>query len=142
MRFVKAGLIAAALALQVASAQDGARSAPGRPNFEVASIKPIPPDAYLFDPKHPGIKIDGQIAEFGSRRVRELIAWAFHIEDFQVIGPKEIDKPFYTIQAKMPAGATTGQVPDMLVQLLVERFHMEFHKDTKEFSVLALIVDP
>ena len=60
--------IAAVFAVQLGSAQDG-------PSFEVASIKPIAPGS--FDLQHLAIKIDGQIAEFGSRSLGELIAYAY-----------------------------------------------------------------
>ncbi len=131
MRSVEAVLIAAVLAVQVGSAQGG-------PSFEVASIKPIAPGA--FDMQHLAIKIDGQIAEFGDRPLRELIAYAFQVHTFQVIGPEGLGKSF-TVQAKMPAGATTKQVPDMLAQLIVERFQMKFHKEDREFSVYDMVVD-
>jgi uncharacterized protein (TIGR03435 family) len=131
MRSVEAVLIAAVFAVQVGSAQGG-------PSFEVASIKPIAPGS--FDLQHLAIKIDPQLAVFGNRSLLDLVAYAFHVNTFQVIGPKGLWATF-TIQAKLPDGATTNQVPDMLVQLLVERFQMKFHKEDKEFSGYDLIVD-
>jgi uncharacterized protein (TIGR03435 family) len=132
MRSVEAVLIAAVFAVQVGSAQGG-------PSFEVASIRPIAPGT--FDVKHLAIKVDGQNAEFGNRSLYDLVAYAFHVNTFQVIGPKGL-WAYFTIQAKLPDGATTNQVPDMLAQLLAERFQMKFHKENREFSVYALVVDP
>lgn len=132
MRSVPAILIAGALAVQAASAQ-GARS------FEVASIKPVAADSN--DPMHDGPKIDGQIAEFGHMSLTDLAAYAFHVNRFQITGPKGMGASF-NILAKLPEGTTRDQVPDMLVQLLVERFQMKFHKESKEFPVYALMVGP
>jgi uncharacterized protein (TIGR03435 family) len=132
MRSVEAVLIAAVFAVQVGSAQGG-------PSFEVASIKPIAPGS--FDLQHLAIKIDPQLAVFGNRSLLDLVAYAFHVNTFQVIGPKGLWATF-TIQAKLPDGATTNQVPDMLAQLLAGRFQMKFHKESREFPVYALVVDP
>ena len=131
MRSVEAVLIAALFAVQVGSVQDG-------PSFEVASIKPIPPGS--FDMQHLAIKIDPQMAVFGSRSLRDLVAYALQVHTFQVIGPEGLEANF-TIQARIPAGVSTKQVPDMLAHLLVERFQMKFHKEDKEFSGYDLIVD-
>jgi uncharacterized protein (TIGR03435 family) len=132
MRSVRAILIVGVLAVHIASAQ-----AP--PSFEVASIKQVAWESY--DEKHQGIKVDGQIADFGNMSLADLAAYGFHAKTFQISAPKEMTARF-NILAKMPDGAKPDQAPDMVVQLLVERFQMKFHKEDKEFPVYALIVGP
>src|SRR5262249_9487472 len=46
----------------------------------------------------------------------------------------------WDIVAKIPDGATAAQAPQMLQALLVERFKLVLHRDTKEQSVMALVV--
>jgi uncharacterized protein (TIGR03435 family) len=132
MQSVREVLIVGVFAVAVASAQE-ARS------FEVASIKPVAWNNY--DEKHQGIKVDGQIADFGNVSLTDLVAYAFGVKNFQIIGPQGMGARF-DILAKVPDGTAPGQVPEMTAQLLFDRFQMKFHKDNKEFSVYALIVGP
>lgn len=132
MRSIRADLVVGLLAAYAASAQDSR-------SFEVASIKPVAWDSY--DERHQGIKLDGQIAEFGNMSLTDLVAYAFQVHNFQIMGPQTIGARF-TILAKIPEGAMPDQVPDMTAQLLRERFHLKSHQENKEFSVYALIVGP
>ena len=132
MRLIGAVLIVGVLAVPASPAQD-ARS------FEVASIKPVPADSYDLTPQV--IKVNGQTADFPDMSVTDLVAYAFHVEKFQIIGPNWMGSRF-NILAKLPDGATPGQVPDLMAQLLAERFQMKFHKESKEFPVYALVVGP
>jgi len=132
MRPVGAILVAGILMLGVATAQD-------RPSFEVASIRPIANGGY--GEKHQGIKVDGQIGDFGNVSLTDLAAYAFHVRTFQIIGPQAMNARF-SIMAKLPDGATPDQAPEMIAQLLVDRFQMKFHKQTQELPVYALITGP
>ena len=42
--------------------------------------------------------------------------------------------------AKGPAGTLREQLPGMMQALLAQRFQLQVHNETKEFSVFALIV--
>jgi uncharacterized protein (TIGR03435 family) len=48
-----------------------------------------------------------------------------------VIGPDWLESRF-NIDAKMPAGSTRNQVPEMLQSLLADRFHMKSHSASKD----------
>jgi uncharacterized protein (TIGR03435 family) len=46
----------------------------------------------------------------------------------------------YDISGKLPAGATTAQLPGMLQALLKSRFGMSFHRETRDLPAYALVV--
>lgn len=48
--------------------------------------------------------------------------------------------PCFEISAKLPAGATSEQFRLMLQNLLVERFHLSFHHETRMLSSSSLVV--
>jgi uncharacterized protein (TIGR03435 family) len=111
--------------------------------FEVASIKPAGP----LDPvkiqsgqMRIGMKVDKALVDIGAMSLTELICVAFKVKPHQVAGPNWMTVDRFNVKAKMPDGATEEQVPEMLKALLIERFQLTFHKDTKEASVYALIV--
>jgi uncharacterized protein (TIGR03435 family) len=116
--------------------------AQGRPEFEVASIKPaLPPTpAFALAGKFVGTRVNGARAEFGSTPLNSLIAQAFRVKLFQVEGPDWMGQARFDIQAKLPTGSSTDQVPQMLQSLLEDRFGLKFHRATQEFSVYALAV--
>ena len=105
-------------------------------DFEVASIRPAPPmDASVKI----GMHIDGAQVRFNDLSVRDCMRIAWAIKDFQVIGPDWVGSDRWDITAKLPEGARSDQVPEMLQNLLVERFKITFHHDKKEFAVYALV---
>jgi len=46
----------------------------------------------------------------------------------------------FDIVAKLPDGASSARVPEMLQTMLAERFKLTLHRDTREFSVYVLTV--
>ena len=46
----------------------------------------------------------------------------------------------FDVLAKPPAGATSEQIPEMLQDLLADRFKLVAHRETKERNVYALVV--
>lgn len=55
------------------------------------------------------------------------------------MGPDSLSSGRFDILAKLPAGATADQVPEMLQTLLLDRFKMTVHRETRELPVYALI---
>ncbi len=68
-----------------------------------------------------------------------LVMQAYRVKPYQVTGPDWMTTDFFDISAKIPAGATREQVPDMVRSLLEERFHLAVHKESKEILVNALV---
>jgi len=116
-----------------------AQTAPPRPEFEVASIKPstvAPTGAQV----HVGVQIDGAQVHCTYLSVRDYIRIAYRVKEHQVIGPDWLASERFDIHAKLPAGATRDQVPEMLQTLLEARFQIKMHRDSKEFPVYGVVV--
>lgn len=134
--------IGAGLALAMAAlAQTPAAPAPR--SFDVASIKPAPPltpELVASGKLHAGLSIDGARVDIGFLSLSDLIRAAYKLKSYQVTGPDWLSGQRFDILAKMPEGATKDDVPQMLQALLVERFKLTVHRETKEHSVYALMV--
>jgi len=118
--------------------------AQNEPAFEVASVKPADLSERLrTHSSHIGAKIDGARADFGAMSLRSLIGFAFRIKSFQITGATtDLSTTAFDIVAKLPYGESPDRVPEMLQQLLAERFRLAFHWDRKEIPVYALVVGP
>jgi uncharacterized protein (TIGR03435 family) len=115
-------------------------------SFEVASIKPSPPldpQAILAGGKmHVGMQIDGARVDIGHGLPFTLIMQAFDLKMHQVQGPDWMlkDPQAFDILASLPAGAKPSQVPEMLQNLLKDRFGLKYHMVKQEKDVYALMV--
>lgn len=116
------------------------------PVFEAASVKLAPPDAhqpYGFS-GGPGTVDPGR---FHANRVRLslLLTRAFGVPIDQISGPAWLlefpPKHFYDITASVPPRTTDDQFRQMLQNLLAERFHLVYHRETRSFPGYALVVD-
>jgi uncharacterized protein (TIGR03435 family) len=111
---------------------------PARPEFEVASVRPTPPSqehGMSFS-----LQLDASQMRVLALPLRDIIAAAYRVKPYQVYGPDWITTTQFDISAKMPAGSKTGQVPDMLQSLLVDRFGLVFHREKKDLPVYALVI--
>jgi uncharacterized protein (TIGR03435 family) len=111
--------------------------------FEVATVKPAPPvdmAKMRAGTAHVGTKIDAARVDIGGTSLFRLICTAYRLKPYQVSGPDWMKTSTYDIQAKIPDGMTAERVPEMLQTLLVERFDLKFHRDSKEQPVYALVV--
>jgi uncharacterized protein (TIGR03435 family) len=143
-----ASVMLAALGLIPVFGQDTPKvPAPGSLSFEVASIKPsapLDPVAIQQGKVHIGMNVDGAICDIGSFSLRDLIRTAYDVKDYQISGADSLGAPLtaqrFDIRATMPEGATEKQVPEMLQNLLAERFKLVIHRETKDQSIYALIV--
>lgn len=129
--------------LRIALALVAAGSCFGQVAFEVASIKPseaMTPQKMMAGKMNIGMKVDGARVDIGYSGLTELITMAYRLKRHQLQGPDWMSAQRFDIQAKLPAGATKDQVPEMLQALLAERFGLKFHRDTKEQAMYALVV--
>jgi uncharacterized protein (TIGR03435 family) len=116
--------------------------------FDVASVKPSPPldmaklQADMQAGKMPnmGMHLRGLRAEYNYLTLKDLISVAYKVKPVQVTGPDWLGSLHFDIVAKMPDGSTRDDAPAMLQALLVERFKLVVHRETKEHQVLALVV--
>jgi uncharacterized protein (TIGR03435 family) len=120
----------------VAACAQTAAQAPAE--FEVASVKP---SAGLNDSVNVGVHVDGAQVHISDFSLQDYIRVAYRVKNYQVTGPDWLSDRF-NVDAKLPAGASRDQVPEMLQALLASRFEMKFHRASKDFPVYALTVAP
>jgi uncharacterized protein (TIGR03435 family) len=118
------------------------------PEFEVASVKPWASREFGGVYTYPG----GRVA-FRGCTLQYLIEQAFNLRPFQVSGgPGWMQNERYDIDAKPPASSKSSQsMPpypkappneeqrQMLQSLLVERFQVKYHRETREGPVYLLV---
>ena len=113
------------------------QSAPLRPGFEVASVKPTASAGgrSLLEAV-PGRLIMTNLA------LRRLILIAYGVQDHQLSNePPWINSDHYDIQAKAAGTATVQQIEGPMLQaLLEERFKLTLHRETRELPVYELVV--
>jgi uncharacterized protein (TIGR03435 family) len=103
--------------------------------FEVASVKP-------------DLSGSGSSSSNGSKgqtvftnvSLRRLIERAYNVKPFQVTGPDWLDNVRFDITAKYPGDTNNEQRALMLRTLLVERFHLATHRESKDMPAYALLV--
>src|SRR3954451_10262547 len=120
-----------------------AQDAAGQPTFEVASVKPAPPQSgHMFRigmSGGPGTPDPGRI-NFENVSLKNVIMRAYNVKGYQISGPSWLDSERFDITAKVPAGATKEQFQLMLQNLLAERFKLQLHRESKQMPVYALVV--
>ncbi len=112
------------------------------PSFEVATIKAGTNDdrqMLMFTPD--GMTIKGVPMQM-------ILREAFHTEDDHLFGaPAWVKSTRYDIEAKVAAddapklkGLTGDQRVGMLLPLIVDRFNMKYHHETRELTTYSLVV--
>jgi len=71
----------------------------------------------------------------------DLVVYAYRIRIFQISGPSWIRDGRWDIVAKLPDGVSQDRVPEMMQSLLVERFKLSAHHETRESPAYELVVD-
>ena len=71
--------------------------------------------------------------------LRRLIERAYVVADDALFGPEWLGDNHFDIVARIPADAPTGQERLMLQSLLVERFGLKVHRETRSVSGYAII---
>jgi uncharacterized protein (TIGR03435 family) len=107
--------------------------------FEVASVKKVTSGGPPGDiPRN----LETSPGHFAMRNVplRMALLWAFDLKDYEITGPDWIkSEERYDIIANAGGPATEGQMRQMLQALLVERFQIKAHRETKELPVYVLL---
>ena len=77
----------------------------------------------------------------GTTTLKQLIAEAFEVKDYQIDGgPTWLTTDYFDITANAGADATPADVKTMLRALLAERFGLRTHGDTRQAPVYVLTV--
>jgi uncharacterized protein (TIGR03435 family) len=111
---------------------------PGRPSFEVASVKPGDPDNHEdFLVYRPGGRLTTANAT-----LRRLIGAAYDLRNHQISGgPNWLNSATFDIEAKAGSDVPIPQMRLRLQSLLAERFKLAVHHETREEQVYRLLVD-
>ena len=110
------------------------------PTFEVASVKP---SQHLVGPDYNnGIAISPSAFTAHNATLRRLIAEAYDLQLRQISGPAWLDQNEYDIDARTSKPVDRNAISPMLRALLVDRFHLRRHTETREMRVYALVVSP
>jgi len=134
-------LVAAAVAAATITA--GAQTPDKLPAFEVATIKPSDPASQgQYVRRQPGGRFSTS-----NMPLRELVRFAYAVQDFQLDGlPMWASSERYDINAKaegdpppMPPGSGNDPMILMLRSLLVDRFKLSAHSETREQPIYALV---
>lgn len=72
--------------------------------------------------------------------LKAAIKWAYHVMDYQVIGPEWTGNERYNISAKAAKPAAEDELRLMLQALLADRFKLTFHRQTKEMQAYVIVV--
>ena len=107
--------------------------AEARMAFEVASIKPGLSNEGR-NTKNPG-GID-----YKWTWVSMLMQEAYGIKDYQLVLPRGYQQKEWEVIAKAPANSRVEDIPLMLRSLLADRFHLAFHRETRQMQVYELVV--
>jgi len=107
-----------------------------RPQFEVAAIKPAAAD--LSGDFTLGLNANGAQVHIAWATLKDLVNMAYRVKRYQISGPPWLGADHFTVDAKIPEGFTTRNVPEMLQSLLDERFGLKLHWEKKEFPVYTL----
>jgi len=110
--------------------------APGRAQFEVASIKVHPPRLTQIGITNRG----GRFVATGFS-LKMLVGRGYAVPEMRIMGgPNWAESERYDIEAKAPDGAPAGQLQRMLQAMLEDRFKLKVHKETRELPVYELAV--
>jgi len=134
-------VIVTALAL-ADSAGSWAQSPPGAtPQFEVASVRQVAPvggGRFLIS-GGPGTSNPGLFI-CTNTPLRPLLLRAYNLNVYQLTGPSWLGTKLYDITARIPPGTSKDQFNQMLQNLLLERFKLALHHETRNFAAYQLAV--
>jgi len=107
--------------------------------FEVAVIKPT------ADRSAPGliVHLPGERGYRGTNMLLlDYLRVAFQVRPDQISGPDWISTEYFDLQGKADRTCTADELHTMLQQLLIERFHIRMHRESKEAAGYRLLVEP
>jgi uncharacterized protein (TIGR03435 family) len=125
-------VVCAVLFLAVSFAQPPAAQSEG-PRFEVVSIRPAPqptPETIRAGTSRIAFNVNGARVQISGYALAQV-----DISRISLTG-----SGYFDIQATLPAGATPEQVPEMLQNMLAERFKLAYHRETREYQMSVLTV--
>jgi uncharacterized protein (TIGR03435 family) len=128
LRSVRAIVFAALLTATPAAQQ---------PEFEVASVKPNSSGAVMIGIHFPGV---GQF-KITNMPLREMVRFAYEVQPQQIEGgPEWATSDRFDIIAKAEGKPTLSQIHAMMRTLLVDRFALKTHRETRDMPIYELVL--
>jgi uncharacterized protein (TIGR03435 family) len=121
----------------------GWAQAPAPAEFEVASVKLTQHGRTVEGSSHSTVgNTDQGSFSATNATLQMLLVWAYDVKDYQISGPDWLNSEDarYDITAKSPAGVPSRQMPAMLQSLLVERFKLALHRETRTLPIYELVI--
>ncbi len=113
-------------------------AADAHPAFEVATIKPAPPDE-----RRSMLRMGGADFLMQNLTLVDVIKFAYDVQSRQIEGgPGWMDTDKWDIEAKSdtPGLPSPAQLREMVQKLLAARFALKFHEEKREMAAYALTV--
>ncbi len=131
-------VIAASAMVAGALAAQTPQTPPAPAAFDVASVKP----SRIVGPGGRRERIETAPGSLimGNVRFVSVVRWAYHVFEYQVSGPGWIGDERYDVVAKAGSPVSEYELRQMLQTLLVERFQLAIHRQTKEMSAYVVTV--
>lgn len=108
--------------------------------FEVASVKLAAEGrAGASRPGAPSANVDPGLVTYQKFSLKDLLIRAYGVKNYEVQGPAWIATERYDVSARVPEGVSADRIPAMLQNLLVERFRISMHWETRDEPVYALV---
>ena len=111
---------------------------PPKLEFEVASVRPAPPNGQ--ERVDIGVHLDGAQVRITSFSIRDFVGLAYRVKPYQITGPDWTASDRFNLSATLPAGSASSQIPEMVQTLLADRFQLKLHREKKDLPVYALVV--
>ena len=136
------GKIACALLAAFGCSACYAQTGNGRPEFEVVSVKASPPvgSSYTVGCKGgPGTKDPGMF-QCQNFSMMNLLTRAYGLPRYAITAPDWAPLVMFDLTAKVPEGATKEQFAMMLQNMLIDRFKLALHHESKEMPKYDLVL--
>ena len=119
---------------------------PGQqPTFDAASVKMVKLASHpvFANRGGPGTSDPGRV-HICCVGMFSLLMRAYDVEIDQIVGPpwimENMGPDLYQVDATMPPDTTKAQYQAMMQELLRERFHLEFHREKRNFPGYELLI--
>jgi hypothetical protein len=104
--------------------------------FEVATVKPFV--LGKGQPVYIGGRTSPNRIGYTAATLKYLIATAYGVNEYRVIGPKWLDIERFEVTVELPEGKTRADANLLLQNLLAERFGLTMHSEIKEMEIYEL----
>lgn len=116
-------------------------SAQNPASFEVASIKPSQaPQGRGLASLREDINTDPGRLTMTNVALKTAVRWAYKVGVYEISGPDWLNDVRFDIVAKPPGPVPEDQLRQMLQSLLIDRFRIEAHRESRQLSGYALLV--